>query len=281
MTISRPVYGLITQGTIFTCAIAERYPNCKVHGITITARCDVANDKFPVLNYIPVVPINDWVHCDGRDLLLSRVKRDECSSFEQLLRNSGISASILNSVSRSDVVASYFEANGADKKFKGQSQQARALANNLERLEALDVHSAADRDWLISTYPKHLTRLIRELVEHKLQGYYFLREIGAGPMLGYVGLLREVSFLPRELTKKIAEGVDKAALELSSSRLAAYLSFDADDFAMPVGQLLSPDIEHLLQSFSLMFGRIGLDNPSPDFVAEVCNRNFLSQGPKP
>ena len=59
--ISAPKLGFLTQGTLFTCAAAEDYGGCNVHGLVITARCDVAQNKAAVFNYLPVVSLDDWV----------------------------------------------------------------------------------------------------------------------------------------------------------------------------------------------------------------------------
>jgi hypothetical protein len=53
--ILKPTLGLLSQGTIFSCASAEDYPDCLVHGLVITARCDIAQSKVPIFNYLPVV----------------------------------------------------------------------------------------------------------------------------------------------------------------------------------------------------------------------------------
>jgi len=94
-TVSHPRSGPLTQGTIFSCAVAEDYPGCEVHGMLITARCDVAQDKVRTYNYLPVVTLNDWVHRDGRIALAERLAADALGGLRQSLKDAGFSPSIL------------------------------------------------------------------------------------------------------------------------------------------------------------------------------------------
>jgi hypothetical protein len=57
--VEQAIVGKITQGTIFNCAAAFRYPGKQVFGLAITARCDVAQEKYHLLNYVPVISLRD------------------------------------------------------------------------------------------------------------------------------------------------------------------------------------------------------------------------------
>jgi len=48
-----------------------------------------------------------------------------------------------------------------------------------------------------------------------------------------------------------------------------YIDFTLTDFAMPIGEIVSPYVEHLLQTFSHLFGRIGLPDPDRAKVDEL------------
>src|SRR5687767_12791788 len=114
MTIVRlPVRGELTQGAIFSAALAEDYDQCAVWGLVITARCDIANDKAPVWNYLPVVRLEDWLHRDGRSLLVERVHSDQRSKLKSLLRESGFSPSILDTEAPEHIVQRLFPSGDA------------------------------------------------------------------------------------------------------------------------------------------------------------------------
>src|SRR4051812_2826386 len=90
-----PKLGSLTQGTIFSCARAEDYDGCRVHGLVITARCDIAQSKVPVFNYLPIVTLDDWIHRDGRSILCDRLRRSVIGQMKRVLRSCGHAESIL------------------------------------------------------------------------------------------------------------------------------------------------------------------------------------------
>ncbi len=119
--------------------------------------------------------------------------------------------------------------------------------------------------------PKLKDALVRELVHQKLGGYYFLNRIEPdGDDKGYVVLLREVQIIPRMVAHAVGKGVDfRQYAEMCNDEpsLRGRLDIERDDLAMPVGMMRSPNLEHLMQSFSLLFGRIGLEDPDPSYVS--------------
>ncbi len=275
MMIRAPKLGQVTQGTIFTCGYAERYKKAEVHGLTITARCDIANEKFPVLNYLPVVKISDWMHCDGCEIVQSRAFSQKRAEFMNDLKDKGIESSVLNSVSIKDVVKVLFENEAKNPKEKKRAQRVKSTGLELCQLSEFDLNNLSDRDWVIRNFEKITTNVIKELIQQKLNGYYFLqRIIPDSEMQGYVVLMREVGSLSPDEALGIARGMSKEEAPKSRGRIAS-LSFEVDNFAMPVGQLTSPGIEHVMQVFSHMFGRIGLEDPSMEMVEAMCARSYL------
>jgi hypothetical protein len=277
MKVLRPKIGEITQGTIFNCATADRYRGKKVHGLAITARCDVANDKYPVLNYLPIVTLFDWMHCDGVEILLANAIKSATGSFASILKQADIATSVLTAVSRQEVVRSFFDMADATPARKKLSGKAHEQADLLDRLEAVDLGEVEDRNWFLRSFKKECGSLVKDLITNKVLSFYYLPSVtDSNDGNGYVILLRESAFLPRSVAKEVAGGVERPVN--GNSPLTAHLSFDEDDFAMPVGKVPSPHIEHVLQTFSYMFGRIGLEDYAPDFIAKVCEMEFEVKG---
>ena len=276
MIIKRPILGEVTQGTLFNCAVADRYQGKRVWGLAITARCDIANDKYPVLNYLPVATLLDWMHCDGLEILFGNALKSSRGNFANTLKQAGVALSVLESIPRQDVVSSFFYGEKTNRTQKKLAPKAKEQADRLDRLDALNFEDPGDRNWFLDDCQKEASALVKELVLNKVPSFYFLPSVtDANENEGYVILLRESAFLPRRIAKEVANGVDRPAL--SGSELEVHLSFTYDDFAMPVGQIPSPNIEHVLQTFSYMFGRIGLENYTADFISDVCAKKFVTE----
>lgn len=94
--IRHPRYGYITQGTIFCCATAAYYTGCQVYGLTITARCDIAQNKYSILNYLPIVKLGDWFLRDGLDILSEQEIAYQYGKLKGMLRQANLDPILIN-----------------------------------------------------------------------------------------------------------------------------------------------------------------------------------------
>ncbi|MBY5484662.1 hypothetical protein HFO87_09275 [Rhizobium leguminosarum] len=237
-----------------------------MYGLVITARCDIDQQKYPVLNYIPVVRLGDWLATDGFDLLKDKAQKDAYGKIKNLFKTSGFAESLLISKSAREI----FETSKNIIKQKDHARFEECISQY--ELATTEFPEMDDRlSDFFSTFQPLKSSLINDLIKHKVSGYYFLPKVYPGDTPhGYVGLLREATFIPREIAAQVAYGAEKTTIENGNLLSAGCLSFDCDDFAMPISQVPSPDIEHILQSFSMMFGRIGLPDPDPVLIGELC-----------
>ncbi|WP_140868278.1 hypothetical protein [Myxococcus xanthus] len=260
----------LTQGSIFSCAQAEDYEHCFVHGLVITARCDISHDKAAVFNYLPVVRFDDWLHRDLLSIMVARCEADVRQQFKDTLKAVGLSERITLTHTPQEILGSLFS---------DQSKSAQRKAHeHVRRLELIE-HAKKSKPVdiaivkLAAEFEKIKDRIVRETVHQQLSGYYFLPQIEPNEQqVGYVVLMREVRHISRELATRIAYGIDKAQYaEMQACKItpADELSMGLDDFSYCLGRLDSPVIEHLMQSFSLLFGRIGLPDPDADIVAQI------------
>ncbi|TBG25392.1 hypothetical protein ELG79_09065 [Rhizobium leguminosarum] len=258
--------GKLDQGTIFTCARAERYRNQHVYGLVITARCDIDQAKFPVLNYIPVVTLDDWLMVDGLDIIRDRAEKEALGKIRNFLKAQSVAESVLISQSLRELLSTTF----ADLKKKEREK----FEDLIGDYDLASSGFSMDHAGFFARFESLKSGVIDELIKHKVGGYYFLPSVYPGEARdGYVALLREATFVPRNLAMLIAEGLEQSRFEKDAALSTTNcLSFSRDDFAMPISQIPSPEIEHLLQSFSLMFGRIGLDDPDPELVSVLRQR---------
>ena len=122
---------------------------------------------------------------------------------------------------------------------------------------------------------KTQARIIREVIEHKLGGYYFLPTVQTDmPASSGVILMREVAHVPRPMFTLLSEGASKREVTSLDSRYSRYFSFSIDDMVMPVSQVTSPVLEHILQTFGYLFGRIGLSNHEEGHIRAIAGHNY-------
>jgi hypothetical protein len=282
-SVAPPKFGPLTQGTIFNSAVAEDYADCETHGIVLTARCDVEQDKARTYNYVPVVLLRDWRHRDGRILLGERLMSDTIGKLRDALIAGGYSTSILETEHPRSVLQTLFPAANTTKMAKARAEFDALCSRHELATQALSSDPAAGVcDALAAAAPKLRTRLVQELTSHRLAGYYFLQQIDPqGDDIGYVALLREVQLIPRKLAQAIGTGLDAdtfARMCGEDPTLKERLRIGPKDLAMPVGILQSPNAEHFMQSFSLLFGRIGIADIDKSYIEKLWERQSDTEG---
>ena len=259
----------LTQGTIFSCAVAEGYSDCKVHGLVITARCDLAHDKAPIFNYLPIVRLDDWLHRDFLSHMCNRAESDTQQQFLNFLKNHSIADSVLIAHSPAKIVDAFFpqgNPNPATQKARDKGQEIVQKLGVLADARSKPCPEATKK--VSQAYTKLRERLIKDCVHQQLAGYYFLPLVSPGEKpLGHVVLMREVHHLPRAIAQRLAVGLPASEYRGLGSSSDCSLNLVPDDLAFCVGQLSSPALEHLLQTFTLLFSRIGMPDPDPDYVA--------------
>ncbi|MDW5444836.1 hypothetical protein [Polaromonas sp. SM01] len=267
----------ITQGTIFSCAHSENYNCLDVLGLVITARCDVARDKTPVFNYVPVVSLNEWLFVDGAAIALDRVEADCINTLKSLLKATQLSDSLLRTHEPQAIYDVHFLPKAAERNFKTTCDKFLAAVARLVETRNL-MENQLDRErfrTLLGSSEALVDGLLKELASHRLSGYYLLRDLEtfAGQKGNYVALLREVHHIPSAVARQIAVGVEASDWDIKTGICPKFLN--QDDIALPVAKLRSPWIEHLMQNFSMLFSRIGVtDNNFDEIKKSVSSLNW-------
>lgn len=272
--VAKPKLGALSQGTIFSCASAEDYQDCAVHGLIITARCDIAQSKVQIYNYLPIVSLDDWIHRDGRSILCERIYRNIVGKMKGALKAAGHSASILSTQEPKSILEILFP-ELPDAKSKKARASFQSLVN--EHDDVLLCSNSGPSDHAIielaTRYASDRGALIKELAQQKLNGYYFLPSISPDhPLTGHVVLLRQIQHVPRLLASMICSGLSQEEYSEECKVRPDFiqrLAFGDEDFAMPVGLLKSPYIEHLMQTFSAIFSRIGLPDLDNSYIEGI------------
>jgi hypothetical protein len=248
--IGYPSTNELTQGTIFTCASSEDYSAAAPKGLVITARCDVAHGKAPVISYVPLINFRAWLFRDGLRLLASRVLAGSKGTMRAALRDAGLAESMLDTLSP-DLLRRHM----AELKDRAQQSAAKRYAIAEATKDAAEAalrsppggKSAAD---LIDAQSKEFQRLVQELLANGIADFHFVEQSEPGEHCeGYVASLREIRYLPVALASELQDGIDfQRFAELCSDepRYADKLTISNEEqYAMPVGMLNRPSSSSL------------------------------------
>ncbi len=267
--IGYPSTSELTQGTVFTCASSEDYSDAAPRGLVITARCDVAHGKAPVISYVPLISFRAWLFGDGLRLLASRILAASRGAMKSALRDAGLAESMLDTLTPQTVRRHLAELTdkaqqNASKRYTKAEAQKEAAEAALKA--APGAKPAAD---LFDAELKEYQKIIQELLSNGISDYHFIETSEPGEDCeGYVALLREIRYLPVALAAELKVGIDfKRFVELcrDQPRYADKLTItDEEQYAMPVGVLKSPFIELFMQRFTNLYARIGVTDFSPD-----------------
>ena len=276
--ISNPRKNELSQGYIFTGALAENYHGCAVHGIVITARCDVANNKVRLLNYLPIVTFNDWLRFDGRIIVCERLRNSALGKMKACLTDIGLDSQILDGVEISVIRKAHFEPHLSIKKYEKKVKLFDEASEDIGLCDRALENNGPEFEALIERNPKIVRSLADELINYKLGGYYFLENLDAygEESSGYVVLLRQISTLPFHVAERVVAGFYLKTILSNEPNLARYLSNSVHELALPIGCLNSPNIEHLMQAFSALFGRIGIENTAPEVAQYLAKDRTLT-----
>lgn len=266
----------LTQGTIFSCGVAEEYEQCQTYGIIITARCDAEHDKVQVYNYLPIVTLRDWLSVDGKTLLAQRLLAETMGGMRSALKENNASTEILKTEEPRRILETLFS--GAEKKLEKLHKKFSKLCDQHE-LANRALQADPGRQMFLdvaTTAPQLKDTLIRELVHQRLAGFYFFEQLEPhGNNAGYVALLREIRMIPKQVVHYMTDGIDVQRFSeicKLEPRAETSLRVGVDDFAMPIALLSSPYLEHMMQSLALLFGRIGLPDPDPTYIGSLWER---------
>lgn len=275
----------ITQGTIFVGGVAEDYEDCRTYGLIITARCDAVNEKTRIYNYLPVVHFDDWLQRDGALILADRICSDTRNSMKNVLRSIQLSPSIIETEDPARILQLSFVLD--DKRTANAKQRFSDLCEKWANVQKLSGLLATQCPYIeLAEIAQNLSeQLVREIVQHKLIGYYFFSRIDPdGDDLGYVVMLREVRSVTKSLAELLRSGISSSDFEEMCRIEPTHqrrLNVQTGDFAMPVSVVESPHMEHLMQVFSTLFGRIGIPDTPTEYLQSLCDRqpSFRSTAP--
>lgn len=246
------VIGEISQGTIFNGAVSDIYSNCEILGVVISARCDIAQKKVPCYFYLPVVKWSDWLNTELPDLFLELLKKEKITSLKKLLVKLKVSESIIGRYKVAKIREIVEKCCKSSEK-KSALSCLDALAD-IELYESGDIYIAD----LISKYSGTKKNIVDNIIGLKDPNYYFFE---ASDEDLYIVRLREIKSLKKDFFFKLSDGIDNP---LDSTILSEndIKQLSENEIIMPLYQIQSPYIEHIIQMFVTQFNKIGVEDLS-------------------
>ncbi len=260
---------------IFSCAKAEEYPSAEVFGLVITARCDIAHNKAHVYNYIPIVPIGDWLRVDGARLIVEEAKKNCHEALKKMCGNIGLSYTLVQTEGH-EGFRKIVETHYSKKIMQKQLTSIKENCSKLSKLENLSALSEVAREELNELASGIVKSVIKRLLAHNIQDYHFINTVEArGKDPGYVMLFREIRMIPHAIMQSIISGINFREMteKYGKSTSESYLHYTEKwETALPVGIMSSPAIEHILQRLALLFSRIGVEDIEEQYVELMVNK---------
>jgi len=208
-------------------------------------------------------------------MLLEVERQNMNGKMKGMLKQAHLSESLLLAVPLEQIAEKHFPLDEGSKNQRNASLKFHDFVSEKKGFEEVALNHDSNRvfAWFIENRAKDVENLVRRLSRHDVLGHYFLERIldDGDHSKGYVCLLREVVTLPRNVAERIGKGLDQATYHSICSEMVfgSGLSIAPDDLAMPVVEIGSPTIEHILQSFSQLFGRIGVADPVKDVIEGI------------
>lgn len=239
----------ITQGTIINNCVAEDYPNEDVWGCIITPRCDLAHEgKVPTVHYVPIVRFSSWVRRVLRPRLEGEWRNSLKNSINQELKNCGAGQNLLDYFNNKDMILAIAKAKMNPNKYNSFSEKCTYY---------FDGNDAEKKKYLIEV--SHAKDILQRLIRYDFHAYYLIESWSKDSADYMILLLRDIRRM------KFSTAVRFPGYFTASNEKMEF--FKENDLCSPPDvdtlygvetRIISPYIEHIMQSFSHNFTRIGV-----------------------
>lgn len=296
----------LTQGTVIYGVRSKKYPTGPCYGIIITARCDIAQDKVPKYYYLLAVDASKWFctqygYRQAYAGTLKSRKTNLCNKAAEL----ELDGESLITMDRESVTAILADKRDQVRGIRKEEQKVDSLAKIIEQYcDMANVTMDTSRSQVIKQEHKTAVNFLKEIDSGKQCHYYFLPQdayLNNGVMdRGLIVDMLEIGVLSKADAKKIVNpfvigltysdlpqlpsNEELHQLELNRTlfeKISEYVRLrqefwleSGSDFVAIDGTTRSPWCEHMMQRFSNVFIRIGLDNPTNDDFVGVIKHCF-------
>lgn len=263
---------LLTQGLVFYGVRSPLYPETACFGIVITARCDLAQRKVKQVHFVTAIPINEWLKTDCILIISDEYSKNCQNTIRNWMREKGLNSNVVEDFGpyKCQKVIETYEKNKSKKDKILKEINKWSLANEIskENLSKDKIVELLNGDFTGAKKNK-----INLVLKHQLSGYYFIPSLGnKDEETGYIVNLRDIQAMKIEYFNKLmAREIDFTNPDIKNDQYAKMVFYleSETDFAIELGIIDSPQIEHLMQNFAYLYSRIGIEDFSEDYVEKT------------
>lgn len=260
--------GKITQGTIFSGGYSYLYEDYEVWGVIITPRCDIAQNKVSIYFYLPVVRWDDFMIREVYSMLTAHKCEEWYKKLVNKLTNNRISTSIMTGYLTEEEVHKLFHPGDKQSKtladLETQFNEWRLLSQSVEKFNNAKTGAEIKEIWsdVKPICEANMKSYVDTLVKNNNPDYYII-EHPAENLL--VIRLREIQRMSNTFLNKLKSGIEIPFVPENPE--ITKIGKVKEGIYMPLYEIKSPYIEHLMQRFMAQFNRIGV----ADFNTEILN----------
>lgn len=272
-----------TQGTLIYGLRSQYYKNICCYGIIITARCDIAQEKVPVIHALSAMSLYDWVCTELFERASnSYLENDILGPIKQWAKDSGLDFNTLLGFGPQKVLINL----NSDASLKVKRRE--KLESSISAWEEWegqkdDLSQKRKKVLLNGPLSSKKADLLSDLLTGKLaNNFCFIPGDALEPSRDYeqgiVVILRDIIHISLDEIKAICSyKLDYTYLyktengaEITKKLNEKFFLTKEGDFSAFDGKISSPWIEYLMQNFSNTFTRIGVNTPLRSNLLTFC-----------
>ena len=264
----------LTQGLVFSGVRSLLYPDFACYGIVITARCDLAQGKVKQIHYVTAVPINLWFMRDCFIIISEEIIKSCQKKIKNWMTEKELNPTVIEEVGpvNCKTIIQTYEHNKTKRENILREIEKWGLAKSAKEGNLSDEQIVEALNGIFSNYKKDKANLV---LKQQIHGFYFLPKlVESGDSSGYIVNLRDVHSTKTEYLEMLLAGeIDflHPSIAKDDQLKKVFLLENEGDFAADIGIIQSPQIEHLMQHFSQLYSRIGIEELSDNYKEEIKN----------
>lgn len=264
-----------TQGTVVYGARCSRYPSLPCYAVVISARCDIANSKINKIFYLVGVPVNDWILTNQgyNEFLKGNIKSTK-NDLKIILSKYELDLDSIVSFNESEIQAVFQDANVSQKDIK----QINSILTKYRKYTSCELTLEQKKEVLEEIKPNVLSTM-KNITQGKDSHYIIVPSNSIEKLMGtevkdLVIDLQEIDYWTLDIVDKLK----KNEIDVRSTRLTKndktilndyFYIKEKPGYAEIIGKITSPWIEFVMQRFTNLFARIGVDSLSESQITEL------------